>query len=191
MIQSIIHYSGHAMDGGNYLLVYDSKDKATAISIKMIHDMVDRIPARNKVFILDADVSSQLLELAKVEGNYTLFTAASPGQLAMEISVVINSQDVYVGQLSYLFINELLSSKPKETTYGEVADAVREKMQKLSSPRLRPSSETGTDQFSLREYDYLSLIQFQPPQELYALFKALIRCTDTKYCGSRSKYLCP
>ncbi len=184
----IIHYSGHAMDGGNYLLVYDSKDKATAISIKMIHDMVNRIPARNKVFILDADVSSQLLELAKVEGNYTLFTAASPGQLAMEISVVINSQDVYVGQLSYLFINELLSSKPKETTYGEVADAVREKMQKLSSPTTPTFVGDRDRPVFAAEDDYLSLFNFSRRKSFTPFSK---RDLMQRYAGMREQIKVP
>ena len=139
----VVYYSGRSGSSAtdSYLFVYDSGDLANAISSKKLHELMNRIPAGNKLLISDGAEGSGIWELVKAEGRYSLFDATSPGQLPMETYMEVEGKGTYYGQFSYALAQVLLQANPNITTYGEIADAVADAMKAKSDTILEQTPQ--------------------------------------------------
>lgn len=139
----IIHFPGHGFSGNQeqYLIPYDlgwveseaRGEVPNSVSASELHHLVEGIPARGKLLVLDTDANERFLELARSGNEYAVIVAAQPGEDPQEIPVNPVQPDAMAGLLTFSLVGQLRESDPEQITYGPFVAGVQSKMADVQS----------------------------------------------------------
>jgi uncharacterized caspase-like protein/cytochrome c-type biogenesis protein CcmH/NrfG len=149
----VIYFGGHAMTvdvTGGYLVAYDSRTiSGQDITVEELHTHVSLISG-NKTLIIDAMPCAELVNIARQQGNYTLFLCASPNQKAFEY----RSEDGRdFGAFTYNFIEELRQSS-SNLKQGQLIGLITKRLQQRFQDRQTPLLIGDKNQHLFSSADY-------------------------------------
>jgi uncharacterized caspase-like protein/Flp pilus assembly protein TadD len=132
----IVHYSGWGLGiVGPNLLVHDSEydqnkpnDAISAIDYKLLHQLLNQIPAKHTLFILDGNTTSEFVEITKKTALFQLILASSPGNLPLEVYSKFMGKFGYAGALSSTLSIVLSEVELSLLNYPELLDLVVKKL---------------------------------------------------------------
>jgi tetratricopeptide (TPR) repeat protein/uncharacterized caspase-like protein len=83
------------------------------ITASELHEMMQAIPARKKILILDTHASTQIIDLAEKQGVYALLLASDSAEITYESQITINNETIDCGMLTKA-IYQTLSAHPQK-----------------------------------------------------------------------------
>jgi tetratricopeptide (TPR) repeat protein len=134
----IVYYSGWGLGiVGSRLLVHDSEydqnkpnDAGSEIDYELLHQLLNQIPAKHKLFILDGNTISDFVEIVNKKALYQLIMASSPGNFPLEVYTDIGGKFGYSGALSSSLYNALAEVEAPLLSYCELVDIIIDKLKK-------------------------------------------------------------
>lgn len=157
----VIYFGGHGISSGDitdgYLVAYDSRTiSGQDITVEELHTHVSSISGE-KTLIIDAMPRAELVNLARQQGNYTLFLCASPNQASREYSF---EDGRTFGAFTYNFVEELRQSS-SNLKQGKLIELITNRLQQRFQDKQIPLVIGDKNEYLFSStYDFLKLFDF-------------------------------
>lgn len=126
--QVLVYFSGHAHEGSeteHYLIPYDyDPDKPRSVTAQQLHDLLNGIPSRQKMIIIDSTTTTKFVELARKKARYRLLLATSPD---LQVYEGTSDEGLPVGRFTNALVKQLAqnpTAAPLEGTLEVVANSL-------------------------------------------------------------------
>jgi tetratricopeptide (TPR) repeat protein len=166
----VISFGGCAVSSGDvtdgYLVPYDSRTiSGQDITVEELHTYVN-LTSGNKTLIIDAEPHAELINLARQQGNYTLFLCASLNQVSMEYK---SEDGRYFGAFTYNFV-EVLRQSSSNIKQGELIGLITNRLQKRFQNRQIPLVIGDKNEYLFASTDYfLKFFDFSQRRNYFPL----------------------